>query len=216
MSGKKIVVVGASGLVGREVIRQCISSSAYKKVVALVRSPIDLRHDKLVQHDYDFDAPISDYINGEDLICCLGTTMKNAGSKTAFRRVDYDYVLETALIAKNNGIKNIAVVSAMGASYKSKVFYNRVKGEVEQDIRRLGFELCFICRPSLLLGKRQPTRLGEEIMKIVGAPFFWLLPKRYQPISSKKVASILLEYLNKGLHGTYIYEYPSLINESNK
>ena len=193
-------VVGATGLVGRETVRVLLEGG--DRVVAWVRRSTGLAHAGLVERVADFEKLEAAFVpeQGERpdaAVCCLGTTIKQAGSKERFRRVDYDYVLAFARAAKHGGARTFAVVTALGADAKSRVFYNRVKGEAEQALAEIGFESLIIARPSLLLGERVQARIGERLM----APVSRLLPARYRGIEGATVARALRSLLSEAHPG---------------
>ncbi|HVF87991.1 MAG TPA: hypothetical protein VM866_10390, partial [Pyrinomonadaceae bacterium] len=162
---RSALLVGATGLVGGHCLNLLLEDAAYQKVVVLGRRMLPVGHRKLEQHIIDFDQ-LTDYarlIYGQDVFCCLGTTIKKAGSQEAFRRVDFTYPHEVARVAAGNGAEQMLLVSALGADARSRVFYNRVKGETEEAVSKLPFGGVQIFRPSLLLGERQEVRRGEQI-----------------------------------------------------
>ncbi len=189
-------IAGASGLVGRELLKLLLDREL--DVHALLRRPVpDLsRSEHLHQHTVDFanldtsrlPAPQAVYI-------ALGTTIAVAGSQEAFKAVDLDAVVNTAKAAREAGARRCAVVSALGASASSSVFYNRVKGEMEQALRKIGFEHLVIARPSLLIGERaalgQPVRRGEVWGERLTRPLRALIPARLRPIEATRVARAL-------------------------
>lgn len=159
-------VAGATGLIGAHLVRMLVADPAYGKVIAFSRRPLEgISSPKLQTMEADFEKA-EENLRGaqlDDAFCALGTTIKQAGSQDAFRKVDHDYILAFARAAKAAGAKRFLLVSAMGASASSSIFYSRVKGETERDIRALGFETLHIFRPGLLLGERAEKRSGEEI-----------------------------------------------------
>jgi uncharacterized protein YbjT (DUF2867 family) len=192
---RKAIIIGATGLVGKELLRQLIASESYDKIVVITRKPVGISTGKISEHIVDFDrlTDFSNLIQGDHAFCCLGTTMKKAGSKTAFRKVDYDYVLEFARIAASNKVPGFSLISSLGASHKSMVFYSRVKGETEAAVSSLTFEKVNIFRPSLLLGDRNEKRTGEDVAKITYKVIDFLLPKRYRGIQASVVARAMLK-----------------------
>jgi uncharacterized protein YbjT (DUF2867 family) len=190
-------LVGATGLTGRETLAQLLASAEVARVVAWVRRPSGTSHPKLDERIVDFErleaafAPDAAGESPEAAICCLGTTIKTAGSKERFRRVDHDYVLAFARAAKMAGARTFAIVTALGSDPDSAFFYNRVKGEVEDDLASLAFESLVIARPSLLLGERAEARLGERLM----TPLARVLPARYRGIEAGRVARALLRLI---------------------
>ena len=207
--GKTALVLGASGLVGTLLTGQLLQSPEYDRVVLLVRRPLDLRHPKLTQEITDFDRPDPARVEGDDVFCCLGTTIKAAGSREAFYRVDSTYPYEIGRLARHNGAAQYLLVTAMGADPGSSVFYNRVKGETEQRIDSLGFPTFCIFRPSLLLGDRREFRLGERLaqgLSAVVAPLMIGGLKKYRPVEARQVAAAMRAVANLGLEGKHVFE----------
>ena len=192
-----VVIAGASGLIGRELVDICLSDSSISKVNILVRKLLDINNDKLEQIITDFDKDQIHIPSNVDLVFnCLGTTINNAGSEDAFKKVDYDYVVKLAESAKDNGVRTFISVSSLGAAKKSKVFYYHIKGLVEDYLMKESqIKNVFIVRPSMLLGKRREFRLGEligkTIMRVFKALFIGNL-KLYRAIEAKTVAKALL------------------------
>jgi uncharacterized protein YbjT (DUF2867 family) len=189
-----VTVAGATGLVGRHCVEQLLELAARPTVVALVRDPARAAfatHPRLRVRGTDYDRldAVADAFAADAVVCALGTTLARAGSRQAFRRVDFDYALATARLAKRGGARHFLLVSALGADARSGVFYSRVKGELEQAVLALGLPAVTILRPSLLLGKRGEFRLGEELAKHLG----WLAPARYRPIEAAVVAGALAQ-----------------------
>ena len=129
------LVIGATGLVGGKVVTQLLASEKYSQVKVLVRQPFATTDPKLQSVLFDFEAPASALVQADDIFCCLGTTMKKAGSKEAFYRVDYTYPYEIAKMALANGAKRFAIITAMGANQKSLFYYNRIKGDIEETLK---------------------------------------------------------------------------------
>lgn len=187
------LVVGGSGLVGRELLRQLAApGSGYSTVHALLRRPLEPAADGVQVHVVDFSRLPAPLPAADDLYCALGTTIKVAGSKTAFRAVDFDAVVDTARTAQAAGVKRMAVVSSLGADACSRVFYNQVKGEMEDALRSLRFERLVIARPSLLSGARetlgQAPRLAERLSLTLLRPIGGLLPATIRPIDAGVLA----------------------------
>jgi uncharacterized protein YbjT (DUF2867 family) len=192
MGLENVWLVGATGLTGRDTLKELLASDQVGRVVAWVRRPTGESHANLSERVVDFERLEAAFpAQGESVdaaICCLGTTMKSAGSKERFRRVDHDYVLAFARAAKMAGARIFAVVTALGANSSSMFFYNRVKADVEDDLASLAFESLVIARPSLLVGERSEQRPGERLM----SPIMRLFPARYRGISSERVARALV------------------------
>jgi uncharacterized protein YbjT (DUF2867 family) len=202
----KLVVAGSTGLVGRATIDRLVATPEVDAVTALVRRawPDAPAHPKLAVAVIDFDRPeaSASLLHGDAFVCALGTTMKQAGSEAAFRRVDHDYPVALGRVARAAGIRHYLLVSAVGADPASRVFYNRVKGETEVDIRKLGFPCITIARPSLLLGARAEFRLGEALGRVAGV----LAPPRWRPVHATQVAASLVEALLRGAPGVEVLE----------
>lgn len=207
-------IAGASGLVGRSLLAQLLAAPEYDRVVSLGRRKLeDVSHPKLQQVVVDFaalDGAVADW-SCDDAFCCLGTTIRQAGSCEAFRAVDQVAVLAFAWAARRQGARRFFVVTALGADPESRIFYNRVKGETEVALQVLGFETLAIFRPSLLLGQRREFRLGERVM----IPLFWLAEplllgrlRKYRAIRADVVARALLR-CSFGRGGQGLLVFPS-------
>ncbi|MBL4866491.1 MAG: oxidoreductase [Pseudomonadales bacterium] len=159
------LIAGASGLVGGHCLQSLLNSPVYEKVIALSRQPLTLTHEKLECLIVDFEQIESEtsHLVCDDVFCCLGTTIKKAGSQTNFRKVDFDYCLGLAMVGKRGRAEHFLLISAIGARAKSGIFYSRVKGELEQAIEELGFGRFSVFQPSLLAGERKDTRRAEAI-----------------------------------------------------
>lgn len=200
------IVAGATGLVGQALISQLAAESTWREVRALVRHPLpsELSGPTVVsvQVDYDRLEPPPLWAAADHVFCALGTTMRQAGSPAAFRRVDFDYPVALAQAAQARGARHFLLVTALGAAPTSRLFYNRVKGEVEAAITALGFTSVTIARPSLLLGSRTEPRLGEQFGKVLGV----LAPPRWRPVSAARVARALVDAAKRGAPGIRILE----------
>jgi uncharacterized protein YbjT (DUF2867 family) len=192
------LLAGATGLVGRALLPMLLASKHYRSVhVLLRRTPPDIKVSaKLTIHQVDFaQLPVA-FPRVDDVFIALGTTIKVAGSEAAFRQVDLDFVVNIARVARAAGATRLAVVSALGADAKSRVFYNRVKGEMQVAIAQFGYESVVIAQPSLLLGDRvalgQPARSGEVWAARLLGPLGWIVPKGLRPIPARTVASALV------------------------
>jgi len=188
---------GATGLVGRELVAMLLASKHYRSVhVLLRRMPPDIEASaKLEIHQVDFARLPAAFLIVDDVFIALGTTIKIAGLEAAFRQVDFDFVMNIARAAMAAGATRLAVASALGADANSRIFYNRVKGEMEVAIAQLGYESVVIAQPSLLLGDRaalgQPPRSEIWAARLL-APLGWIMPKGVRPIPARAVASALL------------------------
>jgi len=203
------ILAGASGLVGRELLQLLCESSSYAAVHSLVRRPSanGALAPKLSEHVVSFDQ-LPTLPACDDVYVALGTTIKVAGSQAAFRRVDHDYVVATARAGRAAGAQRLAIVSALGADAKSRVFYNRVKGEMEQAVATLGYASVIIVQPSLLVGDRdalgQPTRAGEVWARRLLGPVAGLIPAGFRPVLARDVARALLSATLAAAPGTRV------------
>lgn len=193
-TGRTVLLAGATGLVGRELLRGLLADTGVATVHALVRRPLADTHPKLVVHVVDF-AALPPLPAADEVYLALGTTIRVAGSQASFRAVDFDANLAVAQAARSSGALRAGLVSAMGADPQSRVFYNRVKGELEAALPGLGFEGLVIARPSLLVGERaslgQPHRPGETVGLWVDRCLGPLIPKDYRAIAAADVAAAL-------------------------
>jgi uncharacterized protein YbjT (DUF2867 family) len=198
---KTALVFGATGLVGNELTNLLLSNDHYDFIKIFVRKKTEIQHPKLIQVVNTLENPeeIADDIKGDDLFCCLGTTRKKAGSREAFEWVDLHLPLKIASIALKNEVRKFLVVSSIGAKPSSRNFYLRTKGFMEQGILALNFENICIVRPSILLGQRTESRLGEEVGKfLVGIfSFMFIGPlKKYKGIRAETVARAMIRLAN--------------------
>ena len=206
-AGRAVMLAGATGLVGREVLAALSADRRYRAIHVVGRRAPATDDARARFHAVDFDRlPALPAV--DDVFIALGTTIKVAGSQAAFRAVDHDAVLALARQARGSGATRLAVVSAMGADAHSRIFYNRVKGETEDDLRQLGYDTLVIARPSLLVGDRgalaQPTRWGERIGQLGMALFAPLIPADYRAIAASRVATAMLRTLAAGKPGTQV------------
>lgn len=193
------LLAGATGLVGRSLLSMLLDCPSYRSVDVLLRRTVpDIKgYAKLNVHQVDFARLPSTFPKVDDVYIALGTTIKSAGSQAAFRQVDFDFVVNTARAARAAGATRLGVVSALGAEAKSRIFYNRVKGEMQAAVGNLGYESVVIAQPSMLLGDRtalgQPTRGFEILTARLLTRFGWMLPDALRPIPARAVASALLK-----------------------
>lgn len=207
------LVAGSTGLIGSQLLELLVQDTYYDRVIALSRKPLPISHPKLENvlvniGEWSKLKPLK----ADHVFCCLGTTMKQAGSKEAFRQVDYEYPLEVAKALRTHGATAYLLVSALGAHAQSSIFYNQVKGLTEQTIAELGYDSYYIFRPSLLLGPRQESRTGEDAAKVFYKIFGWLIPKKFKSIESIKVARAMLTEAKSGKRGTHILESSQMQN----
>jgi uncharacterized protein YbjT (DUF2867 family) len=209
---KTALVAGASGLVGGYLLRELLEHPAYGKITALVRRGLPVSHPKLLQREITFDllAEAGTVARAEqaDVFCCLGTTLRKAGSRAAFRRVDHDYVRDLAAATSRAGARQFLLVSSSGANPGSRVFYSRVKGDAETAVRAVQFRSVHIFRPSLLLGERAELRPAERVGIVVARAVAPLLvgPLRpYRPIHAATVARAMVRVALQDEPGVHLY-----------
>ena len=188
---KTAIVLGSTGLVGKQLVERLSKEQGVEKVIAITRRPVEYTSEKVVNEVINFDelAKYSDVFKGDVLFSCLGTTLKQAGSVKAQRKVDYDYQYEVTKMSAENEVGHYILVSSSGANANSKSAYLKMKGELERDALLLPFQRISILQPSLLIGERNHFRLGE----VLGS---WILPtlcklpflKKYRPITGDEVA----------------------------
>ena len=190
-----ILHVGASGLVGRLVLDRLLASPLVTHVTAPTRRPLDTQHPRLHNPVVDFEALQEDarWWAVDAVICTLGTTMADAGSQAAFRRVDHDYPLKVAQLAHRHGAKCYALNSALGADARSSIFYNRVKGELEDALVALDYPSLVLVRPGLIDGERTTPRAGEGRALAVSHLLRPLLPMKWRPSRATRIADALVE-----------------------
>ena len=201
------LLAGATGLVGQAVLVLLLADARYTTIHVIGRRAPEVQHPKLVVH---ISATLTDWVSPavDDVFIALGTTIKVAGSKAAFKAIDGDAVVAIAKAAKAAGASRLAVVSAMGASAQSGVFYNQVKGEMEAAISQLGFEAVVIARPSLLAGDRdtlkQPKRAAEKLSLVAFKLFKPLIPANYRSIEASSVARAMVNTLQATGSGKHV------------
>lgn len=190
----RLILAGATGLVGRHVLARALADPRVTHVVAPTRRPLPA-HPNLDAPLVDFDALPADaaWWRADAVICALGTTMKTAGSRDAFRRVDHDYPLAIADLARRHGTPVYVLNTAMGADAQSRVFYNRVKGELESALRTRGFASLTLVRPGLIGGDRDERRLGETLATHLLRTLHPLLPRKWRINPSERIADALLD-----------------------
>lgn len=204
------LVAGATGLVGHEVLAGLLTDRRYGAVHSVGRRAGAAQHANLSHHGLNLSSPITlaDIGTIDDVFICLGTTINAAGSRAAFRAIDFDAVLALARAARAAGASRLAVVSAMGADVNSRVFYNRVKGEMESALRALDYPTLVIARPSLLSGDRhvlgQASRPGEIVGSVLMAAFRPLISINWQVIAASQVARAMINAIQHPNQGTRI------------
>lgn len=210
MSSKHAIVFGANGLVGNEIVKYLVEDDRYDKVTLLNRRNIEIEHEKITFEFMDFrDIHKSwDMIKCDDLFYCIGTTMNNARKKTEFFKVEHDYCINIAKIANHNKVKQFFYISSKGANSKSLFFYNKTKGQIEEDLIKVGFPALHIFRPSVLLGKRIEFRFLESIAKGFLKIFNFLMIgflKEVKGMPANLLAKTMIAVAHENKKGTHIY-----------
>jgi len=208
---KKAVIAGSSGLIGSHLLQILLEQAYYDEVLILVRKKLPLQHHKLTQLVIDFEQPESyqHELKGHALFCCLGSTKKKTPDLTVYRKIDHNYPLLLAQLARQNGIEQYHLVSSIGADINGVNFYTKTKGETEADISAIGIPAVHIYRPSFLSGNRQESRpmekLVNSLMKVINPLLFgsW---KKYQSIAASTVAIVMYKQSIKNATGVFIYE----------
>lgn len=202
------LLLGASGLTGGLCLQALIENPAFDKIIVPLRKEMPVAHPKLEQVVINFEhiADNQAKFKADVVFCCLGTTIRKAGSKEAFKKIDYEYPLLFAQLALKQGATTFVLVSAMGAATNSLFFYSRVKGELEKELKKLSYQTLIILQPSLLLGDRKEQRLGEDIAKIFTPILNFFMPKKYHSIQAQQVANAMVKLATQGLKGVIVKE----------
>lgn len=211
---KTALLAGSTGLIGKQLLQLLLSSPRYAVVKALTRTKLDITHPKLVEIKVDYAnlEEVKSQLQADDVYCCLGTTMAKAKTKKKFREIDFEYPLALAKLVKELGAKQFLLVSALGADKRASVYYNQVKGELEDAVSKIDFDAIHIFRPSLLLGLREEKRAGEDAAKIVYKIFWFLIPDKYKAIEAIKVAQAMVYYAQRDQNGKFTHESREMQN----
>ena len=194
-------LIGSTGLTGSFLVRQLLADSAITKVISISRKSLKLSNAQLTEvlvSDLAELPSIESRIRGELYFCCLGTTIKTAGSKENFEKVDHTAIVAFAKVAKAHDAKSFTLVSAMGANASSKFFYSQVKGRTENDVKALGLRSLIIFKPALLIGPRHEFRLAESIATKTLVPLSQLLPTRTQKSLITEAETLAMRMLTEG------------------
>lgn len=210
---KTAIVIGATGMVGAQLIQLLLENEEYKLIKIFSRRSIELTNPKIKEYIVDFDNLKSfvDKINGDVLFSTMGTTIRAAGSKEAQYKVDYTYQFEVAKAAAENGVNSYVLVSSAGANARSKFFYMRMKGKLDESVKMLPFKNISIIRPASLVGERAEKRAGEKLAIHVTNAMVKIIPgiKKYRPIHSREVAEAMInvaEMRNKDNYKIFAYD----------
>lgn len=210
---KTAVVIGSTGLTGAELVKKLVQESSFSQILAICRNKNSITDIiftnpkvRILQFDFknwnDLELQIRSFAGTSvsSFFCCLGTTIRQAGSEEAFKKVDYEYVVNFAKLAKLCKAEQLIIMSALGADKNSRVFYSRIKGEMEEDVQREFSEKLYFLRPSLLLGERKDFRFKERLAILLAPLYVPLLTgsfKKYQPVKSSKVAQVMVQLATK-------------------
>jgi uncharacterized protein YbjT (DUF2867 family) len=209
---KKAILLGASGLIGSNLLQQLLTSDHYAEVLVVVRKALNIQHPKLKQLIVDFNQ-LQQYahdLQGDVVFCCLGTTKKKTPDQEQYKKIDYQYPVDIAWMAYTNGATQYHFVSSLGANPNSRIFYSKLKGEAERELKTIPFKALYLYRPSLLDGHRTENRSGEKlmisIMRLINPLLIGPL-KRYRSIKIEIVASAMRNKSLEDHHG--VFTYPS-------
>jgi uncharacterized protein YbjT (DUF2867 family) len=209
-STKSILVTGATGLIGRSLIKLLQQDQYFNEIIILSRRRVPewTKDKRIQQHIVDLSNPSGyrNIVKADTVVSALGTTIKKAGSQDKFREVDYQMPLNLAQAASANNCSSFILVSAVGSSPDSRVFYNKVKGEVERDLVKIKFKSIHILHPSLLLGERNEKRIGEKIGQIFMPLMSFLIPEKYRPVQADVIAKRIIQLAKSDKQGIYHYE----------
>jgi len=206
----KAIIAGASGLIGSNLVNILLEAPQYAEVLVIVRKELSIQHKKLVQLVINFDEldKHTEAIKGHAVFSCLGTTKSQTPDKKLYRKIDYDYPLQMAQIAKQNGVDQFHVVTALGANKNSSTFYLKLKGELEDELQKLGLKTLHIYQPSMLMGERERNhwleKMATGIFKVIDPLLVGGL-KKYRSIKGTTVAHAMFKKSLESATGTFIY-----------
>lgn len=215
MNGNKTALIaGATGQTGAYLLELLLNCDVYSSVIAVVRHPFHFQHPKLEIIQVDFNDPATLAITADDVFCCLGSTMAKAKTKENFYTIDHDYPLQLAERTLYAGAKRFFLISAMGADPDSAVFYSRVKGLLEKDLKKLDFQSLVIFRPGILLGKRKEKRTGERIGKFIIQMLEPILPAKFKGVHASRLAAAILFQAKKSQPGISVINNAAILRTS--
>lgn len=218
MPEKSAAIIGATGLIGSNLLKMLVADANFRTINVLVRRPFEYNDPKVRVIVIDF----SDYENyrnaladNDAVFCAVGTTRKKVkGDMAAYRKVDVDIPVNAARICSETGVNSFLLVSSVGADSKSGNFYLKMKGEVEDEISNMKIPSVSVFRPSMLMGKRNEFRFGELLGKVFGGTFAFLFPSKYKPVNAYDVAKAMVEALKQAAPGFNVYHYKEIMNFS--
>jgi len=209
---KKSIVIGASGLVGNQLVQQLLKDDSFKKVTVFVRQKLTISDEKLNQIILNFNdlEKFAKEFDCSVIFLCLGTTRKKTPDLEEYRSIDYGITLRAAKLAKAAGVEEVHLISAIGADVKSSIFYSKLKGEIEEELIKIGFSSTYIYQPSMLIGSRKESRPAEYLFQKL-MPFFDLFLvgklKKYHSVSKENLANAMLKQHSKAQKGVWILTY---------
>jgi uncharacterized protein YbjT (DUF2867 family) len=213
---KKVVVIGATGLVGNALIQELMSAQEVSQIRIFVRKTITGLPEKVNQIVTDFSdlSLLKEQLIGDVIYCCVGTTRKKTPDLNDYRNIDFGINIGMAKLAKENGIPTVHLISAIGASTSSRIFYSKLKGEIEEAMKELQFKHCYIYQPSMLIGSRTESRpfefIGQKLMLFFEG--LRLLSKNeYHSIRAETIAQSMIKTLGKEVEGVHIQRYQEMI-----
>jgi uncharacterized protein YbjT (DUF2867 family) len=212
INNKKAIVLGASGLIGNQLVYLLLKDETFSQVTLFVRKELSFSDNKLKQITIEFNdlESYNSEFDGSVIFLCLGTTRKKTPNLEDYRAIDYGITLRAAKLAKSAGIEEVHLISAIGANSKSIIFYNKLKGEIEEDLIKIGFESTYIYQPSMLIGARDESRPTELIFQKL-MPFIDLFMigklKKYRSVSKEKLAQAILNYQSNTKKGIHLINY---------
>jgi uncharacterized protein YbjT (DUF2867 family) len=216
MKEKTATILGSSGLIGGKLLELLLNDNYYNVIHVIVRRPVEFNNPavRIMVIDFSDEVSFKSAIAGSDaLFCAVGTTQKKVeGDKAAYYKVDYDIPVNAARFCKETGCPVFLLVSSVGADSKSKNFYLKLKGEVEDKLREMKIDSVSVFRPSMLLGKRNEYRFTEEVAKAISSPLSFIFPSKYKPIKAENVAGAMIAASKKATPGFNIYHYREMIN----
>lgn len=219
MAQKTATLIGATGLIGAQILQQLLEDPYFSNIKVLVRRPIDLAHPKVKVIILDFadETAYQAAIAGSDVVfCSVGTTLKQVnGDMVAYRKIDYDIPVNAARFCAATACPKFLLVSSIGADSQSRNFYLKLKGEVEEKVGSLGLPSVSIFRPSMLVGQRAEFRLGERIGQVVMGALAFLIPAQYKAINVKTVARAMVAVAKKDTKGVEFYTYGEMVRGAN-
>lgn len=197
---KTAIILGATGLTGGLLLDILLKDNRYGKIKLFSRNSVDVSHPKLEEHLldlFDLSKHLKEF-TGDEVFCCIGTTNAKTPDNKTYRKIDYGIPITAAKLCNENNIHTFMVISAMGANLKSKIFYNKTKGEMERDVSAQHIKNTFILRPALIAGNRKEKRFGETIAAFIFGIINTLLPKKYASISPETIAKAMVYVANNG------------------